>query len=344
MPDTFNWTDETVQMLTERYKLDGPRKLSEVLGTTKTSVVMKARRLGLLTRSNNPATVWTEEMLQLLHSRYTTEGHALHKELGIAKHVLMGKVKKLGLRCSKERYQRGATSRTKNNTAIDYNYFDQWTHDSAYVFGFLLADGSISKTSMSAVVIGLAEKDICVLEFIREQMKCNAKFYFRNNAERIHKDGCTRQNAVYLHLRSKILVQKLISLGMKPRKTYNDDTPPEIPEKYVADFIRGYLDGDGTIFISGTGRCNVGFVGSVNLIRWIMESLVKYAGMSTKTVKIEHHKNADTGRIGWTAPADLKKFHDYVYYKGHGFCLERKKSVLVNHLKTKTESPIPEQE
>jgi hypothetical protein len=40
----------------------------------------------------------------------------------------------------------------------------------------------------------------------------------------------------------------LLNLGIKPRKTYETFTI-KVPQKYFPDFVRGFFDGDGTVYI-----------------------------------------------------------------------------------------------
>ena len=40
----------------------------------------------------------------------------------------------------------------------------------------------------------------------------------------------------------------MIQKGIRPRKTYHLD-PIKVPDKYSPDFVRGFFDGDGTVYI-----------------------------------------------------------------------------------------------
>lgn len=62
----FNWTNETVQILKDKYHELGPVKLAALLGTTLASVNVKAKRVGIQKKKVNKAAVWTPEMLETM--------------------------------------------------------------------------------------------------------------------------------------------------------------------------------------------------------------------------------------------------------------------------------------
>lgn len=57
-----------------------------------------------------------------------------------------------------------------------------------------------------------------------------------------------------LSIDSKVMVNRLIELGIVPNKTYNSSVLPHIPKEYFNDMLRGYFDGDGSIYKNGEKR------------------------------------------------------------------------------------------
>ena len=116
----------------------------------------------------------------------------------------------------------------------NHNFFDKWSEDMAYCLGFIASDGHIWK-KRPYITIGIHKKDISVLNFIRDCISPDSKV-------RISKDKC--QMCVH----SERIHKKLIRLGVDYNKTFNLKMPYKIPKKYISHFIRGFFDGDGSIW------------------------------------------------------------------------------------------------
>jgi len=118
--------------------------------------------------------------------------------------------------------------------AINTNFFDSWTEESAYTLGFIYADGYLTKDRNSAV-FGLSNNDRDIIEQIRIAM---------GSEHKIHCD--TRGNPNYkLMICNKHMTDRLQKLGLSFNKSKNK-TFPDIPDEYVMHFIRGYFDGNGS--------------------------------------------------------------------------------------------------
>lgn len=326
----FDWTDRHIAIIRKRYATDGPKKLAEEFGTTRVTVTMKARRLGVEPAyRNKPAFVWTDEMIATMHRLYATaDADTLVREVGVPLHVIRSKGRVLGLRNVTCLQRRGRT-RSLTQMSVNIHFFDEWSADMAYILGFLFTDGSITKR-LYDVVIGLAEKDTCVLDFIKAKTKSTRKYDYRIGS--VDKNGHKHAPSVFLTLASKVMVQRLMDLGMKPRKTYTDDAFPNVPDGMMPHFLRGAFDGDGTAFVSSQGYCRVGFVGSPRFIAGIRGALVSLAGMTKNTLVACPNTKTPCTKVLWGGRADISRFRDYVYPSGFSFCLERKKVVLDNWL------------
>lgn len=324
----FHWTSEAVKIVKERYVKDGPVKLAKLLGTTLASVTTKAKRLGVRPKRESKPVVWTKEMLKTLREIYpTATKEELVEKIGAPLYVIRHKAIKLGLRTDRKlKYARQVKTLTERNVSCNIRYFDTWTDEMAYILGFLFADGNITKRKCD-VVVGLAITDLCVLEYIKEAVKSTRKLRFY--PAHTDKHGYHHQESVYLTIGSKIVADRLMALGMMPRKTYRDDPFPDVPDEFLPHFVRGYFDGDGTAFIREKDKLlSVRFIGSFQFIRGILGVLVRKAGMSKRVITIEECPGVDCGRIGWCKDEDLKKFRSFVYPKGFAFCLQRKKTVI----------------
>lgn len=113
-----------------------------------------------------------------------------------------------------------------------------WSSAVAYCVGLITTDGCLSGDGRH---IDFTSKDVELVEYVRE---CLGP---RNRITRKHRgDGIRR----YFHAQiSDVAVYRwLCSLGLTPRKSLTLG-PLAIPDEYFADFLRGSLDGDGSIMV-----------------------------------------------------------------------------------------------
>ena len=324
--DDTPWTQEIIEILKSRYQSDGPVKLAKELGVPYWALVAKSRRLGIgITRKAPPKNFsWTEENLSQIKDRYIEEGgDVLAKDLGVAIDTVRHKAGELGLHTNVGHIRWGK-ERSETRASLDIHYFDEWTPNMAYILGFMFADGCID-SKLAGMTVRISAKDRSVLDFIKTETKSERKIYYMDKYE--DKRGSVYQPQVIIILSSTVLVKQLMKLGLKPRKTYNNDPFPDVPDKVMPDFVRGYLDGDGTTSISSRDVCTVGFVGSPRFIVGLQDSLMRLAGMSK--VAVQYCGEATPyATVSWCGIADIRKFYGFAYPKGFEFCLERKKANL----------------
>jgi intein/homing endonuclease len=122
---------------------------------------------------------------------------------------------------------------------INKNFFKKWSREMAYILGFLFADGSVSVTKRGGYYFSFHSADQDLLLKIRDILGSNHKVSKRN-----HRSG----NVYRLQIGSKEMINDLNILKLKETKTKRMEFP-DIPPKYVADFVRGYFDGDGNIWM-----------------------------------------------------------------------------------------------
>ncbi len=122
---------------------------------------------------------------------------------------------------------------------VQSDFFKTWSHGMAYILGFFAADGSITKTKRNTHFISFTSADREILSAIQRLMKSNHKL-----SERKSKTGCVYR----FQIGSKVIFNDLIALGFSKRKSTRM-LMPNIPNQYIPDFIRGYFDGDGNVWI-----------------------------------------------------------------------------------------------
>lgn len=103
-----------------------------------------------------------------------------------------------------------------------------------YIAGLLASDGYISD---EAIELTLNQKDLHILEQIRD-IVCPTKPIY-------HKP---KYNAYTLKLNNYIWAKHFKNLfSMTSNRKHDELNLPDIPKIYLKDFVRGYIDGDGSI-------------------------------------------------------------------------------------------------
>lgn len=125
------------------------------------------------------------------------------------------------------------------------DYFEKIDSDEkAYIAGLLFADGHV-KTSSQVWGISLIDKEM--IEEIVKRVEYTGKIHYKNQKDNF--DGYISKPAYELSISSPKMRADLIKLGCVPRKTLVLKYPTEeqIPSEFRNAFIRGYMDGDGSI-------------------------------------------------------------------------------------------------
>ncbi len=194
---------------------------------------------------------------------------------------------------------------------INQEFFSNWSHDMAYILGFIIADGSISKTSLN---ITIHDRDIDILYFIKDKM---ASFY---PLKRWRKD---KPQYVTLHASSKQITEDLAVLGVLPnkRKSWLGFTC-EVPERFKPDIVRGFFDGDGWIYLS-----NVTLKSGINttyLRAGFANKSCQWLNQIKDWVDISggYLQNRKTWYQLEFCNTDSKRLRDFMYTGG--FCFKRK--------------------
>lgn len=124
----------------------------------------------------------------------------------------------------------------KGSKKIDHFFFSKIdTEQKAYFLGLWYADGYtyVSPHGKNMIGIKLHYVDINILEKFRNLVSPDSNITIENNTR-------------ILRISSNQLYTDLHNLGCTKKKT-REFSPPNIKEEYYRHFIRGYLDGDGTI-------------------------------------------------------------------------------------------------
>lgn len=149
----------------------------------------------------------------------------------------------------------GVESRNDREKSLKFkcneHYFDIIdTEHKAYWLGLLAADGYIKDVGVLGFGIALKESDKYLLEELKKDIGFTGevKTYTTNP-----KNAYTRTTYCRLQISSPYLRNRLISLGIVSHKTTTLVFPNEdqIPHQLLRHFMRGYVDGNGSITHNG---------------------------------------------------------------------------------------------
>lgn len=181
-------------------------------------------------------THWTDEEENYIREHYLTQQYSeIADRLGIGYNSVRYKVRKMGLKKGSGNYNPPA-----NRIPCNETFFDQYTPNSCYVLGFLLADGHVDR-KRNRIRIGLSDKDRIILEYIQRVL---APYSLIRDS--IDSKGYGKSD---LEFSSRYLIDQLRLIGLDSSKSQSVHLFSRIPDHLKHHFIRGFFDGDGCISI-----------------------------------------------------------------------------------------------
>lgn len=198
----------------------------------------------------------------------------------------------------------GSASRPNAIRHTDGSFFDEInTEQKAYVLGFIVADGCISKNG--TLMFANQEEDVDVIEKIRDALQCDAPIR--------RKEFSCRKPQVMFSIHCIQYQEALSAMGIDNRKTYTIEMStiiPFVPDYLERHFLRGMFDGDGglglykypylkkhTVALTYTGRLNV------------CEYVRDKFGLSTKLV----NEKSEFYSVRSTCREDIMRIGHYLY-------------------------------
>lgn len=155
----------------------------------------------------------------------------------------------------------GNTTRWQTNR----DYFAEIdTPEKAYILGFLIADGHVTKRGYG-VQVSVKESDGDLLRVITQKIGCDAPLKTTIN----HHDG---SRMTRLSFYGKKLVADLNALGLYHDKSTTAIYPAVVPE-FERHLVRGLWDGDGYI-----GRGTFALIGTPALLDGVVDAVQRHTG------------------------------------------------------------------
>jgi intein-encoded DNA endonuclease-like protein len=211
---------------------------------------------------------------------------------------------------------------------IDKNFFKKWTLEMSYILGFLFADGNITTNNRGANYFSFYSMDREILSFAKKAMKSRHKLSKRN----------ARSGEVYrLQIGSKEMVEDLLNLGLVNAKVSRMKFP-DIPKKYLPQFILGFFDGDGNVWTgeihkkrkTQTMAIQTAFTSSSEKFLTSLQNELKKNGI--KGGFIYHIKNKNCARLILSIKDSLKLYEIMYNDNQPSFFLKRKRKVFEKYI------------
>lgn len=209
---------------------------------------------------------------------------------------------------------------------VNTNFFKTWSHEMAYVLGFVFADGSIDTNPRGSTYLSIQITDKELLETIQKAIGSDHKIAIRYRKKE------TENTQYRLQIGGRKFCEVLLCHGITSNKA-KTMAFPDVPNKYLSDFTRGYFDGDGNVW-SGfvhkdrktpTKVLQVAFTSCSSF--FLQKLLQRLRENLSVTGSLYTHKKRGYSRIMFNTKDSLKIYR-IMYNTTTSLFLERKKEVF----------------
>lgn len=208
-----------------------------------------------------------------------------------------------------------------NELKFDNTVFDSIdSEEKAYWLGFLYADGSVSSKN-NTVELSLKGDDKNHLEKFKNFLKCRRE---------VNVSQIKLKDKVYTRCRYSVtnphFKERLIELGCLPNKSLILQFPNTSifkEESLVLDFIRGYVDGDGYLGFTKSGRLQIEIIGTKEFLQGMLNFLSLPATLYYKDKRAKHNTyfiSINCNKADYVAKLLYGKATIYLERKYNRFC------------------------
>lgn len=278
-------------------------------------IVKFAEKYGLIPQKEKKEYMDIEWLKNTLNA-HSFDFEEIEKATGYKWFTIKYWAKKLGLYipCEKEELHLG-----------NQDYFHTIdTEQKAYWLGFLMADGGMNK-KIQQMKLKVQESDRQHLEKLANSLDYNIDFII---TEKVDRKG-TEYRYSTLRINSTRMARDLVYHGCGPLKSGRECLPYTIPEDLIRHFIRGFMDGDGTV---NPNRRSVSFVSlSFNILMSIKMHFEHEVGIDKIDIYYSPSTSYRKQILRYTVCSyDAEKILDYLY-KDATIYLDRKHQNYLNY-------------
>jgi len=212
-----------------------------------------------------------------------------------------------------------------NTYSCNYQFFDSIDNEiNAYFLGLFYADG-YNNQKTKTIRLGFAEGDKELLSKFLMAIESNHPIKVRE------RNIGKAQTFYYSDLCSAILSDDLAKHGCVVAKTHVLDKMPEMSEELYRHFIRGYFDGDGSVYYTQSGnvdKITLSWTGNKPFLEDVQAYLIKELEVSKTAIYISHpDRNNLIGDLRYSN-GTATKIHNWMYSDCQYYS-ERKKMIPV---------------
>jgi intein/homing endonuclease len=193
---------------------------------------------------------------------------------------------------------------------VNEKFFDEWSHEMAYVLGFIYADGSMEDApAIRGKYVRVTNTDKDRIELIKTLLESEHSVYVQPTIG-------NRKTRYLLRIGNRTLYRRLAEIGLTPHKSLTIPFP-NIPKEFLGAFILGYFDGDGCAFLEKNTHGNLKrlltiFTSSSHLFLVTLRELLQtHAGVSDKKIT-NHGSTLSTYQLRYSTKDSLLIFK-YMY-------------------------------
>lgn len=207
----------------------------------------------------------------------------------------------------------------QRQTANDIYPFDD-AQFGAYLLGLIYADGNLYKQKGKNFIADISLIDKELILYLKNKITPTHKLYSYQP-----KKG---NRSYSFKTRDKKIIEFLLNVGISPRKSF--DLNLDWPSVYINktnehSFIRGFFDGDGSVFTNDVNRyryLHVSFTGIKNI--FFDKLLIKLNQLGFEAHLVAPCKGRkNTYQIRIYKANKVKAFAEFIY-NSRGICLKRK--------------------
>lgn len=243
---------------------------------------------------------WTDEEEVKIAQEYLggKSTRQIARERGVDKIGIIGALRRQGIE------QRGPAARNRLYALNPY-VFDVIDNEwAAYHWGFLWADGYVHKRSLT---VSLKEADVDVLERMKNFLESESPIRIKSEKLNEKMYGKCRIEFTDRHLSSR-----LNELGIITGRPSIQPILDYLPSYLYHHWIRGFMDGDGTIRIKKNNQGLIGFCGDVSILAFIRAVLAEYAATNPDRTITKHIK-ANLYYLNYNGNAQCVRIRDFLY-------------------------------
>jgi LAGLIDADG-like domain len=274
--------------------------------------------MGTIPSGTNVRAAITEASVREL---YETQGLTVDRvaaTFGVAPSTILRRFRDLGIPTR----GRGPVPGARRNALARFARRFEWTADLAYVVGLIATDGCLSRDGRH---LSITSKDRDLLETARRCLGVTAGITAITNPRPCHR----------LQWADVLLHRWLTDIGLMPAKSLRLG-PLRVPDEWFRDFLRGCIDGDGSI-VTYIDRYHTDknpsyvytrvYVSVVSASRvfidWIRASTRRLARISGDLAVRTSPARSDLWRLRYAKRESLELLR-WIYYAPDVACLQRK--------------------